>query len=97
MSLYQAYLDQIDDRKKLDLQPKPIDDSQLTKEIVLIISDPIHKHKEKALDFFIYNILPGTTGAAEVKAEFLKSIICKEQDVEEISDDFAFDLLSHMK
>ena len=97
MSLYQAYLDQIDDRKKLDLKPKPIDDSQLTKEIVSIISDPLHKYKEKALNFFIYNILPGTTGAAEVKADFLKSIICKKQDVEEISKDFAFELLSHMK
>ena len=97
MSLYQAYLDQIDDRKKLDLKPKPIDDSQLTEEIVSIISDPSHKYKEKALNFFIYNILPGTTGAAEVKADFLKSIICKQQDIEEISEDFAFELLSHMK
>ena len=52
MSLYQAYLDQIDDRKKLDLKPKPIDDSQLTEEIVSIISDPLHKYKEKALNFF---------------------------------------------
>ena len=97
MSLYQAYLDQIDDREKLDLKPKPIDDSQLTEEIVSIISDPLHKYKEKALNFFIYNILPGTTGAAEVKADFLKSIICKQQDIEEISEDFAFELLSHMK
>ena len=97
MSLYQAYLDQINDRKKLELQPKPIDDAELTKELVSIISDSMHKDRKKALNFFIYNILPGTTGAAEVKAEFLKSIICKEEAPKEISNDFAFELLSHMK
>ena len=40
---------------------------------------------------------PGTTGAAGVKAQFLKEIILGDSVVEEISTTFAFELLSHMK
>ena len=47
--------------------------------------------------FFIYNVLPGTTSAAGVKAAFLKEIILGEAVVEEISPAFAFEQLSHMK
>jgi aconitate hydratase 2/2-methylisocitrate dehydratase len=47
--------------------------------------------------FFIYNVLPGTTSAASVKAKFLKQIILGEFSVEEIPTEFAFELLSHMK
>jgi aconitate hydratase 2/2-methylisocitrate dehydratase len=50
-----------------------------------------------SLKFFIYNTLPGTTSAAGVKAKFLKEIILGESVVEEISQAFAFELLSHMK
>ena len=42
-------------------------------------------------------MLPGTTGAANAKAKFLKEIVNKEFSIEEISSDFAFELLSHMK
>jgi Aconitase B len=42
-------------------------------------------------------MLPGTTGAANAKAKFLKEIVNKEFSLEEISSDFAFELLSHMK
>ncbi|MEM6768084.1 MAG: bifunctional aconitate hydratase 2/2-methylisocitrate dehydratase, partial [Bacteroidota bacterium] len=54
-------------------------------------------HREDSLHFFIYNVLPGTTSAAGVKAEFLKEIILGEIIVEEISPSFAFEQLSHMK
>ncbi|MNH98816.1 Aconitate hydratase 2 [compost metagenome] len=46
---------------------------------------------------FIYNTLPGTTPAAGVKAQFLKEIVLGESVVAEITPDFAFELLSHMK
>ena len=41
--------------------------------------------------------MPGTTSAAGVKAKFLKEIILGEATVAEISQAFAFELLSHMK
>ena len=49
------------------------------------------------INFFVYNVLPGTTSAAVVKANFLKEIILEDEIVDEISIDFAFELLSHMK
>ena len=50
-----------------------------------------------SLKYFIYNVLPGTTGAAKAKAQFLKEIILEEVSLKEISKDFALELLSHMK
>ena len=97
MGLYKSYLDQIEERRELKLHPKPIDDGQLTSEIISIISDPKHNDRDTALEIFLYNILPGTTDAAVVKAEFLKSIICDQVSIKEISKDLAFELLSHMK
>jgi len=97
MSLYDAYLTEIDTRKGLDLSPKPIDDGALVQELIAHIKEPGHKHREDSLTFFIYNTLPGTTSAAGVKAMFLKDIILDKSAVEEISQDFAFELLSHMK
>ena len=61
------------------------------------IKDSGNKHRKDSLHFFIYNTLPGTTGAANEKAEFLKQIILKQETVDEISQEFAFELLSHMK
>ncbi|MEO0340170.1 MAG: bifunctional aconitate hydratase 2/2-methylisocitrate dehydratase, partial [Bacteroidota bacterium] len=48
-------------------------------------------------NFFIYNVLPGTTSAAGVKSKFLKEIILGESIVEEITSASAFEQLSHMK
>jgi aconitate hydratase 2/2-methylisocitrate dehydratase len=56
-----------------------------------------HEHRAGSLHFFIYNTLPGTTSAAGVKAQFLKDILLGQSVVEEITPDFAFELLSHMK
>ncbi len=97
MSLYKDYLTEIEDRKGQDLHPKPIDDSALLSEIISHIQDPGHEHREASLKFFIYNTLPGTTSAAGVKAQFLKAIILGEESVQEITSEFAFELLSHMK
>ena len=66
-------------------------------EIIEQIRDSQHQHRNESLEFFIYNTLPGTTSAACVKADFLKEIILGSCIVEEISSEFAFELLSHMK
>ncbi|MBR9768497.1 MAG: bifunctional aconitate hydratase 2/2-methylisocitrate dehydratase, partial [Rhodobacteraceae bacterium] len=97
MSLYAAYLEEIEKRKEQGLNPKPIDDAALTEEIIAQIKDTGHAHREQSLKFFIYNTLPGTTSAAGVKAEFLKEIVLDQTQVAEITVDFAFELLSHMK
>jgi len=97
MTLYTAYLEEIETRKDQGLSPKPIDDGALTQEIVEQIKDPAHPHRTQSLEFFIYNTLPGTTSAAGVKAAFLKEIILGDAEVPEINIAFAFELLSHMK
>ncbi|WP_127115744.1 bifunctional aconitate hydratase 2/2-methylisocitrate dehydratase [Shimia sediminis] len=97
MSLYTDYLTEIDARKEQGLHPKPIDDGALVKELIAQIRDTGNAHREDSLNFFIYNTLPGTTSAAGVKAKFLKEIILGAADVAEITPDFAFELLSHMK
>ena len=97
MSLYAAYLDEITARKEQGLSPKPIDDAGLTQEIIAQIKDAGNAHRADSLHYFIYNTLPGTTSAAGAKAQFLKQIILGQETVDEISVDFAFELLSHMK
>ena len=97
MSLYSEYLDEIQQRAEQGLSPKPIDGGPLTAEIIEIIKDTGNADRAEALNFFIYNTLPGTTSAAGEKAVFLKQIIEGAQDVAEITPDFAFELLSHMK
>ncbi|UZD91364.1 bifunctional aconitate hydratase 2/2-methylisocitrate dehydratase [Cognatishimia activa] len=97
MSLYTDYLSEIETRKGEGLSPKPIDDGALTAEIIEQIKDTGNEHREASLNFFIYNTLPGTTGAAGVKAAFLKDIILGNAGVEEITPTYAFELLSHMK
>jgi len=97
MSLYTDYIKEIEDRKIQGLHPKPIDGADLLSEIISQIKDVNHPHREDSLKFFIYNTLPGTTSAAGVKAKFLKEIILGQESVEEISSDFAFEQLSHMK
>ena len=97
MNIYSDYLKEIEKRKALGLHPKPIDDSKLLSEIIDQIKDIENQNRKDSLNFFIYNVLPGTTSAAGVKAEFLKEIITGKVVVSEISIDFAFEQLSHMK
>ena len=75
MSLYLEYLDEIAKRKKLGLSPLPIENAELTSEIIEQIKDSHCEHRKESLEFFIYNTLPGTTAAAGVKSQFLKEII----------------------
>jgi aconitate hydratase 2/2-methylisocitrate dehydratase len=97
MSLYSEYLNEIVTRKKdLGLNPKPIDSAELLSEIIAQIKVPGHQHRADSLKFFIYNVLPGTTAAARVKAQFLKEIILGAS-IEGITSNYAFELLSHMK
>ena len=97
MSIYKDYLNQIENRKKLGLHPQPIDGDDLLSEIVSQIKDIDHTYRAESLNFFIYNVLPGTTKAASVKAKFLKEIILGKYLVKEITVSFAFEQLSHMK
>ncbi|MFL2626490.1 MAG: bifunctional aconitate hydratase 2/2-methylisocitrate dehydratase [Flavobacteriaceae bacterium] len=97
MSLYLEYLNEIEERKDQGLDPKPIDSAELLSEVIAQIKDPVHEHRKESLDFFIYNVLPGTTSAAVVKAKFLKEIILGEVSLKEIPADFAFEQLAHMK
>jgi len=97
MSRYNEYLKEIEERKGLGLHPKPIDGAELLSEIIEQIKDLGNVNRKDSLNFFIYNVLPGTTSAAGVKAKFLKEIILGTAKVEEITPAFAFELLSHMK
>ena len=97
MELYKNYLDEIESRKNQSLKPKPIDDGSLLKEIIFHIKDNKSEYRKDCLNYFVYNTLPGTTSAAVEKAIFLKEIISNKISLDEISIDFAFELLSHMK
>ncbi len=97
MSFYKAYLDEIESRRSEDLSPKPIDDGKLVEELISLIEDSQSEYRADALNYLIYNTLPGTTSAAAVKARFLENIIKGVTAVQEISRNFAFELLSHMK
>ncbi len=97
MNTYSDYLKEIEVRKGQGLHPKPIDGSELLTEIISQIKDENNPHRKDSLNFFIYNVLPGTTSAAAVKANFLKEIILGESVVEEITPSFALEQLGHMK
>ena len=97
MNAYDQYLQEIQERKAAGLHPKPIDGAELLSEIVAHIQDPQSPHREDCLKFFTTNSLPGTTAAAGVKSAFLKKIILGEAQVAEITPEFAFEQLSHMK
>ena len=97
MSIYKDYIKQIEERKGQGLHPQPIDGAELLSKIIEQIKDLENEYRVDSLHFFIYNVLPGTTSAANVKAKFLKEIILEESIVQEISSSFAFEQLAHMK
>jgi len=97
MNTYKNYIKEIEERKGNGLHPKPIDGAELLSEIIEQIKDLDNEYREDSLNFFVYNVLPGTTSAASVKAKFLKEIILGESVLKEITPDFAFEQLSHMK
>ena len=97
MNTYKSYINEIKDRKSHNLNPKPIESDKLLSEIIAQIKDINHIDREESINFLIYNVTPGTTKAARVKANFLKEIILSKYTTKEITVDFAFELLSHMK
>ena len=97
MDLYEEYLDEIQKRKQQGLCAKPIDNGVLAREIISHVKSPNSKQHNQCVDFLIFNMLPGTTKAASEKAEFLKQIIGGIYQIDKISIDRAFELLSHMK
>ncbi|MEA5458470.1 bifunctional aconitate hydratase 2/2-methylisocitrate dehydratase [Arcicella sp. LKC2W] len=97
MNFYNDYLKEIEERKTQGLHPKPIDSAELVSEIIEQIKDLNNANRADSLQFFIYNTLPGTTPAAGAKAKFLKEIALGQSVVNEITPDYAFELLSHMK
>ena len=46
MSLYESYLEEIEERKAMGLNPKPIDDKALANEVISQIRDTENKHRE---------------------------------------------------
>ena len=97
MNIYENYIEEIENRKGQGLHPQPIDNDELLSVIIDQIKDLKNTHRKDSLNFFIYNVLPGTTSAANVKAKFLKEIILGEFILDEITPAFAFEQLSHMK
>ncbi len=97
MNLYKEYIEEIKNRGEVGLSALPIEDGTLLKEIIGHITDNSSDLYDESLQFFIYNVLPGTTGAAYVKANFLWEIITEQQFSADITVDFAFELLAHMR
>ena len=97
MNTYNDYIQEIEERKGQGLNPKPIDGAELLSEIIAQIKDVANANRADSLKFFIYNVVPGTTPAANVKANFLKEIVLGQSVVAEITPAFALELLSHMK
>ena len=97
MNIYKDYIQEIEERKGQGLHPKPIDGAELLSEIIAQIKDLNNEYRADSLNFFIYNVVPGTTPAANVKADFLKEIVLGQSVVAEITPAFALELLSHMK
>ncbi|MFV5686798.1 bifunctional aconitate hydratase 2/2-methylisocitrate dehydratase [Flavobacterium sp. GB2R13] len=97
MNTYSDYIKEIEERKIQGLHPKPIDGAELLSEIITQIKDLANANRVDSLKFFIYNVVPGTTPAANAKAKFLKEIVLGQSVVAEITTAFALELLSHMK
>ena len=97
MNIYNDYIKEIEERKGQGLNPKPIDGAELLSEIIAQIKDLDNEDRTDSLNFFIYNVVPGTTPAANLKAAFLKEIVLGQSVVAEITTAFALELLSHMK
>ena len=97
MKTYSDYIKEIKERENQGLNPKPIDGAELLSEIIAQIKDVGNIHRKDSLNFFIYNVLPGTTSAAGVKAKFLKEIVLGEFVLQEINTDFAFVMFSNLE
>ena len=97
MNPFEEYLEEIESRSDLGLKAKPIEDDKLINSIIEIILDDENENRSLALNFLIYNTVPGTTNAAKAKSDFLSKIIIQEIKITEISISQAFEQLSSMK
>ncbi len=70
MSIYEDYLKEIETRKAQGLHPKPIDGSELLSAVIDQIKDLNNAHRKDSLNFFIYNVLPGTTDLESLKGSW---------------------------
>ena len=52
MSLYESYLEEIEERKGMGLNPKPIDDESLANEVISQIKDNDNKYRERFSKLF---------------------------------------------
>lgn len=53
MSIYNDYIQEIEDRKAQGLHPKPIDGAELLSEIITQIKNVNNINREEAVNFFI--------------------------------------------
>ena len=97
MNPFEEYLEEIESRSDLGLKAKPIEDDKLINSIIEIILDDENENRSLAINFLIYNTVPGTTNAAKAKSDFLSKIIIQEIKITEISISQAFEQLSSMK
>jgi len=87
MSEYQDYLKEISERASEGLHPLPINGAELVNELIAQIKEDNHEYRKDSLHYFIYNVLPGTTAAATVKAAFLKEIILGKYVINEMNSE----------
>ena len=57
MNIYKDYIEEIEERKGQELNPKPIDGAELTSAIIEQIKDVNNEFRDDSLHFFIYNVL----------------------------------------
>ena len=81
MSKYIEYLEEIEQRKSQELDPKPIDGAELLSEIISQIKDNNHKHRKDSLNFFISAFLNKIQGffATEQTSFGLKAVTDSSQ------------------
>ena len=51
MNTYEEYIQEIEERKKQGLSPKPIDGSELIAEVIAQIKDSGNEHRKESLNF----------------------------------------------
>ena len=90
-------LKEIQDRESLGLNPKPISESNLLREIIEQIKDINHSERNASLKFLFIMSHLEQLAQLLLKAKFLKDIILGKFSFKEISPSFAFTFLSHMK
>lgn len=90
------YFNMVEDRKKLGIDPLPLNESQ-TKRLCDLLLDPPQGSEECLLNLLQNRILPGVDDSAKVKAEFLSKIAFGTVNCKLVSKKEAVKLLGMMK